>query len=105
MSDRRHRRPDKLTKDMSVDAMLGAFWDICAEDWVFELAVDQWWFFGARCPHHPYQGQLDGMPTSAWTWWAHSHGPIDLSTAVIDVYAQALEVHEASNQAQHKETR
>jgi hypothetical protein len=84
-----------MTKDTPIDQMIEAFWDLCddGDGWHFEFAVDQWWGFGARCDHHPYQGPYAGVPWATWTWNAQSHGATDLSTAIIKVYEQAKAAH------------
>lgn len=86
-----------MTKDTPVDQMIEAFWNLCddGDGWLFEVAVDQWWAFGARCEHHPYQGPLADVPWATWTWHAGSLGATDLSTAIIGAYEQARVAHES----------
>jgi hypothetical protein len=91
-----------MDKTTPIDQMVEAFWNLCDEDyWWFEFAYDQWWLFAgdqwwlfaAACPHHPGEFGRD-KPIADYMWWAHSHGAIDLSTAILNVYEQAQTAHE-----------
>ena len=41
-------------------AAIEALWDICDDGWYVSARADQWWYFGATCPHGEWSAESDG---------------------------------------------